>query len=109
MKTYEAFRENGQPLVMVVNGTRRRALTAGPSQQIINYAPYGFEWGYSGSGPAQLALAVLLDHTRNRERASRHYQAFKREFIAPAPDAGFTITADQIGTWLAGRTTTAAE
>jgi Family of unknown function (DUF6166) len=108
MKTYEAFRENGQPLVLVVNGTRRRALTAGPSQQIVNHAPYGFEWGYGGSGPAQLALAIMLDCTRNREVANRHYQGFKREFIAPAPEVGFTITADQIEAWLAGRTNTAA-
>ncbi|HNR71954.1 MAG TPA: DUF6166 domain-containing protein [Verrucomicrobiota bacterium] len=109
MKKYEGFRENGQPLVLVLNGTGRRALAAGPSQQIIDHAPYGFEWGYGGSGPAQLALAILLDHTRNPTIASRHYQAFKREFIAPAPDAGFTITADQVGAWLGSRTATAGE
>jgi hypothetical protein len=30
--------------------------------QIRNHSPTGFEWGYNGSGPAQLALAILADH-----------------------------------------------
>lgn len=30
------------------------------SQKIINHSPDGFQWGYSGSGPSQLALAILL-------------------------------------------------
>lgn len=29
---------------------------------LANHSPCGFEWGYSGSGPAQLALAILADH-----------------------------------------------
>ena len=32
-----------------------------PSQKIWNYSPTGFEWGYGGSGPSQLALALSLD------------------------------------------------
>jgi Family of unknown function (DUF6166) len=30
--------------------------------EIANHSPDGFEWGYGGSGPAQLALAILADH-----------------------------------------------
>lgn len=29
---------------------------------LYDHSPTGFEWGYSGSGPAQLALAILADH-----------------------------------------------
>lgn len=29
---------------------------------LANHSPSGFEWGYMGSGPAQLALALLADH-----------------------------------------------
>jgi hypothetical protein len=29
--------------------------------QIRNHSPSGFEFGYNGSGPAQLALAILAD------------------------------------------------
>jgi Family of unknown function (DUF6166) len=30
--------------------------------EIRNHSPTGFGWGYRGSGPAQLALALLADH-----------------------------------------------
>lgn len=29
---------------------------------LCNHSPTGFEWGYGGSGPAQLALAILAHH-----------------------------------------------
>ena len=38
-------------------------LDPGPSQQLYNHSPTGFEWGYGGSGPAQLALAILFQVT----------------------------------------------
>lgn len=40
-----------------VNGV---PLTPERSQKLINHSPDGFNWGYPGSGPAQLALAILL-------------------------------------------------
>jgi uncharacterized protein DUF6166 len=30
--------------------------------EVRNHSPDGFEWGYGGSGPAQLALAMLCDY-----------------------------------------------
>lgn len=51
------------------------------SQNIVNHSPDGFAWGYAGSGPAQLALAILLEYT-NEDTARLNYQKFKREFIA---------------------------
>jgi hypothetical protein len=33
-----------------------------PRNDLFNHSPDGFEWGYSGSGPAQLALAILAHH-----------------------------------------------
>lgn len=33
----------------------------GESQNIRNHSPEGFNWGYSGSGPAQLALAICIE------------------------------------------------
>jgi hypothetical protein len=30
---------------------------------IVNHSPTGFAWGYSGSGSAQLAVAILADWT----------------------------------------------
>jgi hypothetical protein len=33
-----------------------------PRHDLCNHSPDGFEFGYAGSGPAQLALALLADH-----------------------------------------------
>jgi len=50
--------------------------------EIRNHRPPGFAWGYGGGGPAQLALALLLDATGDAELALRHYPIFKRCFVA---------------------------
>jgi hypothetical protein len=47
-----------------------------------NHSPTGFEWGYGGSGPAQLALAILADALCDDRRAARLHQAFKWKVIA---------------------------
>jgi len=46
-----------------------------------NHSPDGFNWGYCGSGPAQLALALLCHSTRNPDLTLQLYQQFKREII----------------------------
>ena len=38
--------------------------------------------GYTGSGPAQLALALLLDYTDDEEVALAEYMAFKTEIVS---------------------------
>lgn len=70
------------------------------SLKIWNHSPDGFEWGYGGSGPAQLALAILLDYTGDAELASRLHQDFKRDVIATLPDDAWTINGTEIDTWL---------
>jgi hypothetical protein len=61
-----------------------------PSLAIVNHSPDGFNWGYGGSGPSQLALAILLE-LKGEEEALKNYQAFKREVIATLPREGFDI------------------
>lgn len=51
------------------------------SLKVWNHSPSGFAWGYSGSGPAQLALAILLRFTDEYTAGALH-QPFKREFVA---------------------------
>ena len=48
------------------------------SQAVRNHSPDGFSWGYCGSGPAQLALAIMLELTGQSEG----YQDLKKDFIA---------------------------
>ena len=61
----------------------------------------GAEWGYGGSGPAQLALALLADATGDDELAQSHYQRFKREVVAGFERDRFLITQAEIRCWLA--------
>lgn len=51
------------------------------SQKYHNHSPDGFNWGYGGSGPAQLALAVILRLTGD----AVGYQDFKFRVIAAIP------------------------
>src|SRR6056297_1832626 len=57
-------------------------LTPDRSLALENHSPSGFEWGYGGSGPAQLALALLLDYTDDEEVALAEYMAFKTEVVS---------------------------
>jgi len=58
-----------------------KLLSPDKSQKVINHSPTGFNWGYGGSGPAQLALAVILEITGK----TYDYQKFKWEVIAKLP------------------------
>ena len=58
-----------------------KPLDLGPSQKHHNHSPDGFNWGYGGSGPAQLALAIMLKLTGKAE----DYQDFKWRTIAVIP------------------------
>lgn len=66
------------------------------SQQVYNHSPDGFAWGYGGSGPAQLALAILLAAGVDQKLAVALHQEFKREFLVSVADAmeDFTLEVD---------------
>lgn len=58
-----------------------KELTPAWSQKLINHSPDGFNWGYGGSGPSQLALAIVLEITGKADG----YQDFKWDVIAGLP------------------------
>jgi hypothetical protein len=67
---------------------------------VANHSPDGFAWGYEGSGPAQLALALLCD-TIGESRATLLYQDFKRFFVAAlSPDEPWELSANDILAWV---------
>lgn len=77
-------------------------LDPAPSQRVANHSPDGFSWGYAGSGPSQLALAILLRVT-DRATAVRHYRAFCREVLANVPsNSPLDVTLD-VAAWLSDR------
>lgn len=69
----------GDVFVIDSNG-RSRELN--PRNDVRNHSPDGFQWGYGGSGPAQLALALCCDVLGDVERARRVYQDFKFRTVA---------------------------
>lgn len=80
--------------------TKARQVTPEWSLLIWNHSPTGFEFGYGGSGPSQLALAILLDLTHDPAVARAYHQKFKWKFIAPMGHPGDEIEAETINDWL---------
>ncbi len=79
--------------------------------QIRNHSRTGLEWGYPGSGPAQLALAIIFDAYKNwrgRQWAIDHarqwddspYRAFKDDIVQALPRRGFAITLSGVEVWM---------
>lgn len=75
-----------------------------PRLNLRSHSPCGFAWGYSGSGPAQLALAILADASSD-ETALMWYQLFKSEVIASL-DAGseWVLSQTEVLRWLKWKT-----
>ena len=65
----------------------------------IWHSPTGFEWGYAGSGPADLALNILLYLVGENAAVSLH-QHFKWEFLANLPREGGRIPRSVIQAWV---------
>jgi hypothetical protein len=93
------------------DGTARSSIP----QRHVHYAPKGFDWGFGGSGPADLALNVLAlflplapdttgvalrDGSSVSEAAWALHQAFKYDLIGTLPRAGGHITAKTIRAWI---------
>ena len=90
MRTYQGWRK-GHAVDVTVNG---RPLN--PRFDLWNHSPTGFEWGYGGSGPAQLALAILADHFGNDQQALVFYQRFKWSVIVELPNLRWTLPSRDI-------------
>ena len=71
------------------------------SLAVRNHSPTGPAWGYGGSGPAQLALAILLAVT-DVETAQRFYQHFKWSVLAPIEADRWLLDGDDVRRWLEG-------
>ena len=105
MRTFEAqegFWNDGNVWVCE-DGQRIAELD--PHFEVINKSPTGFAWGYGGSGPAQLAFA-LLAAVIGTERASNPslFQRYKFDVIGKLDkDKGFVITEDEIKKWVRDR------
>jgi hypothetical protein len=80
-----------------------------PLRHFVRHSPNGFEWGYAGSGCAELARCILLDHYQvqpvedpwQTDGLPVCYQAFKRDVIARLPrETPWSLTSAEIRRWV---------
>lgn len=71
-----------------------------PCLDLKNHSPTGFAWSYHGSGPAQLALALLCDATSDEVIALKFYQRFKDSMVATLSPGRWEMTQSLIQSWL---------
>jgi len=90
MKVYVG-RRTGSATDVMVDGE-----PLNPRLDLWNHSPTGFEWGYGGSGPAQLALALLADCLEYEEDAIGWHQDFKANVIVGLPHDGWVLTEEEI-------------
>ena len=130
MKVYAGYRlhtpdspSSGEPVVAVHNVLGRRPTSVDDLQTcecrnlaVVSYhSPSGIEWGYAGSGPADLALSILADYFDEpvvqvqsalrsqwspRSKAATLHQRFKEDFLARERRDEWQIRGDVIEVWL---------
>ncbi len=67
------------------------------SLNVVNHSPDGFSWGYGGSGPHQLALAILLEEGLDPQDAIALHHGFCGRFVAALDmEKGWTITSEEL-------------
>ena len=91
------------------------ALGTNVPHHCVHHSPTGFEWGYAGSGPADLALNIVesallsLGYKGPRMNVWRGqcfdlsfhlHQAFKFQFIATANRDGAVIPWEPVLSWV---------
>lgn len=84
MKRYIGRRRHDGSLAVTVRIDDQPERDLDPRYDLRNHSPAGYETSYCGSGPAQLALAILADCIGD-EAAQRVYQPYKRRVIANLP------------------------
>ena len=86
-----------------------------PLRHVALHSPTGFETGYAGSGPSDLALSILTDFFAEEIRSAKQgfdsealrlHQDFKFKFIAPRQleiGSQYSITEEEISKWVAAQ------
>jgi hypothetical protein len=96
MITFYGFRKPNEAIVFSNENDTIRRLPLFLDE--VNHSPTGFEWGYGGSGPAQLAYAILRKFA-DKDFAQVYYQQFKWDIVAKFDKDNWTLTGEQIEYW----------
>ena len=100
MKIFRGRKTTDGCLVELDNEGYVTQLSLEKSLQVVDHSPDGFQWGYSGSGPAQLAAAILYEITDDPDLTRTYYQLFKFDHVAKWEGLIFEISEDEVRNWL---------
>jgi Family of unknown function (DUF6166) len=89
MATYEGKRTI-DGLVVTADGK-----PLGEHYEVKRFTKFGFEWTYEGDSPQQLALAILVDHLCDNERAIRLSEPFMKKIVANL-DNDWRLTGEEV-------------
>lgn len=96
--TYEGTRTPFHGLtVLAINDRTGWREYLPPRSDLVNHSPDGFECGYGGSGPLQLAFALVYHATGgNLEEALATYKRFCARVVAHLPKNAWVLEQDTI-------------
>jgi|ETNmetMinimDraft_26_1059896.scaffolds.fasta_scaffold106018_2 hypothetical protein len=111
----ETYDEKGDPLLFPIN-----YIETNVPLHAVEHSPSGFEWGYKGSGPSDLAMNIVQEvlvrvgHKGEKERVYKGdifsetrqvYQYFMEEFISVLPEEGGSIPYKEALKWISDKIT----
>ncbi|WP_020474579.1 DUF6166 domain-containing protein [Zavarzinella formosa] len=97
MKHYAADKTPDGCEVMVLDLTHEGGgYPLNPRNDLRDHSPDGFNWGYSGSGPSQLALAILADALGDDKLADRMHIDFKNKVISRLDKDRWTLSEEDV-------------
>jgi hypothetical protein len=73
-----------------------------PRYDLLTAASGSFEWGYDGTGPGQLALAILADFYGTDQQALAKHRQFLRAYVANIESDHWTLEGSRISEMLNG-------
>jgi uncharacterized protein DUF6166 len=94
MKFYHGMRtEHGCTVVVEEDG---EFTGLAPRPDLWPHPQTGYEWGYAGSGAAELALALAADVTRDDKEAKQVCQRLKSKLICGLTHEGWVLSENRI-------------
>ena len=101
---YKGFRSPTETSVIITTDTphwfTQPTVHLSPRADLADNSPTGFEWGYLGSGPHQLALAILAHAAGDDEYAVHMAHSFTLDIIAHLPRTQWLIPASTVHSWM---------
>lgn len=92
MKIYQGIRHDDGRCEVTVSDEGEKPRELSPRWDLAFHSPDGFNWGYGGSGPSQLALALAADVLQDDRRALMIYQALKAYVVVPLDHSPWQLT-----------------